>query len=594
MPSYIAPLQDIGFLLHDVMKVQDSDVPGYGDLDRDFTSAILSEAAKLAQEVLAPLNAAGDTHGCRLEDGRVTTPPGFRQAFDTIRRDGWTSLDCDTNYGGQGLPRLMNIAVEEFFLAANVSFDMYQGLTHAAFSTIHRYGTDEQKALYLPRLAACDWTGTMNLTEPQCGTDLGLVRTRATMQPDGSYQISGEKIFITAGDHDLAENIIHLVLARAPGGEGGTKGLSLFIVPKVLVNKDGSLGERNRVTTTRIETKMGIHGSATCALDYDGASGWLLGPLHGGMAAMFTMMNEARLGVGLQGCAQASAAYQKAAAYARERLQGRAVTGAVNPDGPADPLIVHPDIRRLLMDQKSFIEGARALVLWGASLIDRAERHEDAAERKEADGLVSLLIPVIKGFLTDRGFDSCVAAQQVWGGHGYIEENGLSQFVRDARIAMIYEGANGIQALDLVGRKLPSDGGRHVMALFGLIEREIATDGDSRLATLAEPLQQAFASVQAAVMFFVKKGLKDPNAALAGSTDFLHLTGHVLLGLMWLRMARASCAALDAGTGDAAFHQAKLITARYYMARQLPACAAHLARIVSDAEPVMSLSAEQF
>ncbi len=591
MPSYTAPAKDMQFLLHDVLKVSASDVPGYGDLDQGFTAAVLEEAGKVASEVLAPLNAVGDKEGCHLENGVVRTPKGFDAAFKAMKEGGWTALDCDPEYGGQGLPYLMGTAVGEIFVSANMAFNMYQGLTHGAYSAIHVHGTAEQKAKYLPKMVSCDWTGTMNLTEPHCGTDLGLMRTKAEPQADGSYKITGQKIFISAGEHDLAENIIHLVLAKAPGGGEGTKGISLFIVPKFLVNDDGSLGQRNSLSCGKIEEKMGIHGNATCVMNYDGATGWLLGDLHKGMRAMFTMMNEARLGVGLQGYAQAEAAYQNALAYAKDRLQGRAITGVENPDGPADPLIVHPDIRRNLMDQKSFVEGARALTFWAAHLIDRSHRLDDAA----AEGLVSLMIPVIKGFQTDKGFDMAVAAQQVYGGHGYIEEWGMSQFARDARIAMIYEGANGVQALDLVGRKLAQDGGKHVMAFFEMVKAECkAHDGDDRMKGFTDALKLASKQLQQAGMFFMQQGMKNPNAALSGSYDFMHLMGHVCLGLMWTRMAKAAYAALDAGAADKDFYQTKIATGRYYMARQLPACAMHLARIETGADPVMALAAEAF
>jgi alkylation response protein AidB-like acyl-CoA dehydrogenase len=574
-----------------VLKIDASDIPGYADLDPGFTAAVLEEAGKLATDVLEPLNAVGDREGCTLENGVVRTPTGFKAAFDQLREGGWPALDCDPAYGGQGLPYLMGTAVGEILVSANMAFNMYQGLTHGAYSAIHAHGTEAQKALYLPKMVTCDWTGTMNLTEPHCGTDLGLMRTKAEPQADGSYKITGTKIFISAGEHDMADNIIHLVLAKAPGGGEGTKGISLFIVPKFLVNADGSLGARNSLAVGKVEHKMGIHGNATCVMNYDGATGYLLGDLHKGMRAMFTMMNEARLGVGLQGYAVAEAAYQNAVAYARDRLQGRAITGAENPSGPADPLIVHPDIRRSLMDQKSFVEGARALTLWAASLIDRGHRTGDAA----AEGLVSLMIPVIKGFQTDRGFEMAVQAQQVWGGHGYIEDNGVSQFVRDARIAQIYEGANGVQALDLVGRKLTQDGGKHVMAFFEMVKAECkAHDADPRMAAFTEPLKQASKAMQAAGMFFMQNGMKNPNAALAGSYDFMLMMGHVCMGLMWTRMAAAASQALDAGGGDDAFLTTKIATGRYYMSRQLPACAMHLARIESGADPVMALAAEAF
>ncbi|MFP5509578.1 MAG: acyl-CoA dehydrogenase C-terminal domain-containing protein [Alphaproteobacteria bacterium] len=592
MPSYTAPVKDLQFVLHDLLKVSASDIPGYGDLETSFTAAVLEEAGKLTSEVLAPLNAVGDVEGCKLENGVVRTPTGFKAAFDQVRAGGWTGLDMPEQYGGQGMPYVMGTAVGEMFSAANQAFTMYQGLTHGAASAILAHGTDAQKDMYLPKMVSCDWTGTMNLTEPHCGTDLGLMRTKAVPQEDGTYKISGQKIFISAGDHDMADNIIHLVLAKIPGGPEGIKGVSLFIVPKILVNADGSLGARNGVSVGKIEEKMGIHGNSTCVMNYDEATGYLLGEAHKGMRAMFTMMNEARIGVGMQGMAQADVAFQNALAYAKDRLQGRDVTGVKNPDGPADPLIVHPDIRRALMDQKSFVEGARAFMLWGASLIDRAHRNNDAA----ADGLISLMTPVIKGFLTDEGYDMTVKAQQVYGGHGYIEEWGMSQFTRDARIAMIYEGANGVQALDLVGRKLATDGGKHAMAFFEMVKTFIKeNEGNEALETdFLDPLKAASKDLQSAMMYFMQNGMKNPNNALSGSYDFMHLFGHVCLGLMWAQMAKAAHEALQAGTEDVTFYETKLATGRYYMARRLPATALHLARINTGAQTVMALEAANF
>ncbi|MBV2358457.1 acyl-CoA dehydrogenase C-terminal domain-containing protein [Thalassococcus sp. CAU 1522] len=593
MPSYKAPVTDQMFVLHDVLKIAETDIPGYEDLDRDTTAAILDEAAKLAENVLAPLNPVGDTEGCKLENGVVRTPKGFLEAFDQMREGGWTALDCDPEYGGQGLPYVVATAVGEQFSAANMAFNMYPGLTHGAYSAIHAHGSDEQKATFLPKMVTCEWTGTMNLTEPHCGTDLGLMRTKAVPQDDGSYKITGQKIFISAGDHDMSENVIHLVLAKIPGGPEGIKGVSLFIVPKFLVNADGSLGARNAVSVGKIEEKMGIHGNSTCVMNYDEATGYLIGEAHKGMRAMFTMMNEARLGVGLQGYAQADVAFQNALEYAKDRLQGRDVTGTKNPDGPADPLIVHPDIRRNLMDQKSFVEGARAFVYWGAQMIDRAHKKNDA----DADGLISLLTPVIKGFLTDRGFECATNAQQVYGGHGYIEEWGMSQFARDARIAMIYEGANGVQALDLVGRKLAQDGGKHVMAFFDMVKTFIAENkgqDDEFDAAFLEPLKAASKDLQTAGMYFMAEGMKNPNNALSGSYDFMHLFGHVCLGLMWSRMALAAKAKLAEGGGDTAFYETKIATGRYYMARSLPMTATHLSRIQSGADTVMALDAANF
>ncbi|MBP7002027.1 acyl-CoA dehydrogenase C-terminal domain-containing protein [Amaricoccus sp.] len=585
MTAYTPPLTDLEFILHDVLGISALPTPGFADLDRETTAAIFEEAGKLARDVLAPLNAVGDREGCRLENGVVRTPEGFKAAYDAVAEGGWIGIDLAEEYGGQGMPHILNTAIGTMHAAANMALNMYWGLSHGAYNAIAAHASDELKARWLPKLVTGEWSGTMNLTEPHCGTDLGLLRTKAEPQADGSYRVTGQKIFISAGEHDLTENIVHLVLARIPGAPEGVKGISLLIVPKFLVTEDGALGERNGVSCGKIEEKMGIHGNATCVMNYDGATGWLVGEPHKGLRAMFTMMNEARLAVGAQGLAQGDAAYQIAAAYARERLQGRAVGKPANPAGPADPLIVHPDVRRALMDQRAFIEGGRAFLLWAASLIDQAQRTGDAG----AEGLVSLLTPVVKGFLTDKGFEGAVQAQQLFGGHGYIEETGASQFVRDARIAMIYEGANGVQALDLVGRKLGADGGRHVMAFFEIVKgfiRESA--GEEGMAEFVEPLKAASKDLQAAATFFVQKGMKDPNEALAGSTDFLHLFGLVGLGLMWARMARAALGR------DDDFGRAKLATARYYMARTLPETGLRLARIQSGAGPVMALPAEAF
>ncbi len=592
MPIYTPPQKDMEFILHDVLKVHESTTPGYNELEPDFTGAILEEAAKIARDVMAPLNEVGDREGCTLENGVVRTPTGFQDAFDTLREGGWTGLDCDPEYGGQGMPYVLNAAVGEMQAGANMSLNMYPGLTHGAYSAIHAHASDTLKTKFLPKMVTCEWTGTMNLTEPHCGTDLGLLRTKAEPQDDGSYKLTGQKIFISAGEHDMAENIIHLVLAKIPGGPEGVKGISLFIVPKFLVKEDGTLGARNGVACGNLEEKMGIHGNSTCVMNFDDAEGYLVGEAHNGLRAMFTMMNEARVGVGLQGLSQAQAAYSNAVEYARDRLQGRAVTGTENPEGPADPLIVHPDIRRALMDQKAFIEAGRAFLLWGATMIDAHHRSDD----KAANGLVSLLTPVMKGFLTDKGFECTVQAQQVFGGHGYIEEQGMSQFVRDARITMIYEGANGVQALDLVGRKLASGGGKNVMAFFELIKGFIKENETNEVLKddFLAPLKAASKDLQAASMFFMQHGMKDPNAALAGSTDFLHLFGHTCLGLMWAQMAKAAQESLDAGTADEKFMQNKLVTGRYYMQRLLPETGLRLARIMSGAAPVMALAAEDF
>ena len=593
MSVYKAPLRDMEFIFQDVLNVQNLEIPGYQDLDNEFIKSILNEAGKICSDILFPLNHVGDSQGCTLENGIVRTPAGFKEAFDKIREDGWTTIDCDKEYGGQGLPYILGTAIGEMMASSNMAFGMYHGLTHGAYSAIHTHGNDQQKSKYLPKLVNCEWTGTMNLTEPQCGTDLGLMRTKSVLQKDGTYKITGQKIFISAGDHDLSENIIHLVLAKIPGGPEGIKGISMFIVPKFLVKEDGSLGERNNLSVGKIEDKMGIHGNSTCVMNYDGATGFLIGDEHKGMRAMFTMMNEARLGVGLQGYSQAEIAFQNATAYSKDRLQGRNFLGKSNKEDPADPIIVHPDIRRSLLDQKSFVEGARAFTFWGAQLIDAASRSND----QTANGLISLLTPVIKGFLTDKGFEMTVQAQQIFGGHGYIEEWGMSQYVRDARIAMIYEGANGIQALDLVGRKLPQDNGKYILEFFALITKFLKENGslDSNFQSdFLEPLSKAISDLQSAGEYFLKNGQKNPLNVLAGSNDFMHLFGHVCLGYMWARMAKSALNCLSSNTDDVAFYETKLKTGRYYMRRHLPATSLHLTRIRSGAECVMALEPDGF
>jgi acyl-CoA dehydrogenase len=592
MPSYTPPTKDLQFLLHEVFKVSEQTIPGYAELDRDFTAAVFEEAGKIASEVLAPLNKVGDTEGCRLENGVLRTPTGFKEAYAQMCEGGWNALDADPAYGGQGMPAILNLSTGEMFSSANMAFQMYAGLTHGAISALYAHASDDQKATYLPKMIEGRWTGTMNLTEPQCGTDLGLIRTKAEPQADGTYRITGQKIWISAGEHDMSDNIVHLVLAKIPGGPEGVKGISLFIVPKFLVNEDGSLGQRNALSCGGLEEKMGIHGNATCVMNYDGATGFLVGEAHKGMRAMFTMMNEARLLVGMQGYSQGSVAYQNALAFAKDRLQGRDVTGAKNPNGPADPIIVHPDVRRNLMDQKSFVEGARAFALWGATLIDRSHRQNDA----EAEALISLLTPVIKGFLTDKGFETTVLAQQTLGGSGFTQEWGLEQFVRDARITMIYEGTNGVQSLDLVGRKLSLNGGRTIMGFFEMVKAFLKeNEGNAVLEQgFLAPLKQGSKDLQSAAMYFMAEGMKNPDNALSGSYDFMHLFGHVCLGLMWAKIAKAAAEALEAGAGDRDFLETKIATGRYYMARQMPATGLHLARIQSGAVPVMTLDAANF
>ncbi|SPJ31377.1 acyl-CoA dehydrogenase C-terminal domain-containing protein [Falsiruegeria mediterranea] len=592
MPTYTAPLRDIDFVLHEALKVSQADIPGYEDLTPDLTGPVLEEAGKIASNVLAPLNRVGDQEGTSLVDGKVQVPNGFPEAINVLREGGWTSLDLDVDYGGQGLPKLMHMAAGECFSSANHAMVMYGGLTHGAWNTIFAHGTEAQKHTYLPKMANCEWFGTMNLTEPNCGTDLGLMRTSAEPQDDGSYKITGTKIFISAGDHEMGDNIIHLVLAKIPGGPEGIKGVSLFIVPKYLVNDDDSLGERNAVRAGRLETKMGIHGNATCEMNFEGATGYLLGQPNKGMSAMFTLVNEARIGTGAQGYCIAEAAYQNAVAYARERLQMRAVTGPANPDGPADPIIVHPDIRRTLMDQRSFIEGARVFAYWCTMQADRVSRTDDAG----AQGLLSLVTPVFKAFSSDKGYEAATDAQQVLGGHGYIEEWGMSQFVRDVRIAKIYEGANGVQALDLVGRKLGADGGKHTMAygvmIKGLADRLIQNEALTDM--VGKPLMAGLGDFQSAGQYMMQNGMKDPNAALAGSTDFLHLMGHLTMGYMLALSAEAAQAALEAGTGDAAFYTQKLLTVRHYFNRHLPMTRMHLKRIQAGPETVMAPDAAAF
>jgi len=595
MPVYQAPLKEFSFLLREVLGLERlSNLSAYSSAGPDLLEAVLAEGAKICEEVLQPLNRVGDQQGCtRHEDGSVTTPDGFKAAYRTFVDGGWPSLSCDPEFGGQGMPVVLAMAFNEMITSSNMAFGMYPGLTHGVYEALHQHGSDELKRIYLPKLTSGEWTGTMNLTEPHCGTDLGLMRTKAAPQPDGSYKISGQKIFISAGEHDLAENIIHLVLAKIVGGPEGIKGVSLFLVPKFLFNADGGLGARNSVSCGSIEEKMGIHGNSTCVLNYDNAVGYLVGEEHKGMRAMFTMMNEARLGVGLQGLAVSEVAYQNAVIYAKDRLQGRALTGPAVPDKPADPLIVHPDIRRMLMNQKAFNEGARAFYLWIAVQADIVR--SGAADAGKADDYMALLTPVVKAYLTDQGFANSVNAQQIYGGHGYIAEQGMEQFVRDARIAMIYEGANGIQALDLVGRKLGMNGGRAVFAFFADIDALLAEcAGEAAMAEYCQPLKESRERLEQATLWFLENGMKSPDHLAAGSTDYLHLFALTALGMMWVRMARAAYAGLKAGTGDAGFYNAKLATGRYFMQRVMPDGAAMLTKIKTGADAMMALDAEAF
>ncbi|MBX3570519.1 MAG: acyl-CoA dehydrogenase C-terminal domain-containing protein [Rhizobiaceae bacterium] len=598
MPIYAAPVRDTLFVLNDVLGYErHANLPGFADASGDVLEAILGEGAKLAETVMLPTNRAGDMQGCkRAEDGSVTTPKGFKEAYDQYRDGGWMGLAVPAEYGGQGLPYCLHSAVGEYLVSGNMALMMYPGLTQGAIAAILVHGTQEQKQRFLPKMVEGAWTGTMNLTEPHCGTDLGLLRTRAVPQADGSYRISGQKIFISAGEHDMADNIIHLVLARIEGAPQGVKGISLFIVPKFIPDADGNPGTRNGVSCGSIEEKMGIHGNATCVMNYDEATGWLIGAENAGLKAMFVMMNEARLGVGLQGLSISEIAYQNAVAYAKERLQGRALSGPKAKDKPADPIIVHPDVRRALMTMRAFNEAGRALVLWTAIRSDVAHRSGDEADRQAADDAIGLLTPIVKGVLTDKGFEHAVMAQQIYGGHGYIEEHGMSQFVRDARIAMIYEGANGIQALDLVGRKLAANGGRAVQAFFKEVGAFCeAGRADEKLAPYTKGLKKGLNDLQAATMWLMQNAVAKPDNAGAASTDYMQLFGLVALGYMWGQMVKSAQEKLASGeAGDAAFYEAKLVTGRYFMERIMPETAAHLARISTGADTMMALPAEAF
>ena len=595
MARYTPPLRDMQFVMHELLDVENvlRTLPPHAETGRDLIDQVLEEGGKFCAEVLFPLNRNGDEEGCRwAEGGVVTTPQGFRQAWEQFKAGAWPTLTCDPEYGGQGLPLVVGIAFQEMMNSGSQAWAMYPGLTHGAYDCLHEHGTPEQKALYIPKLVSGDWMGTMCLTEPHCGTDLGLLRTRAEPQADGSHRITGTKIFISSGEHDLTENIVHLVLARLPDAPAGTKGISLFIVPKFIPNADGSLGARNGVKCARIEEKMGIHGNATCVIDLDGAAGWMVGEPNKGLNAMFVMMNAARIGVGMQSLGLLEVAYQNSLDYAKERLQMRSLSGPKAPDKPADPIIVHPDVRRMLLTQKAYAEGSRAFACWMALQADIANSHPDEAQRKDADDMLALLTPVVKAFLTDNGFHGANLAMQVYGGHGYIREWGMEQYVRDARINMIYEGTNTIQSLDLIGRKVLGDNGAKLRKFGKLVAALVEAEGTrDEMAEFVNPLADLGQKVEKLTMEIGMKALGNADEAGAAAVDYLRVIGHLVLGYFWARMARV---ALDhADSGDPVY-RSKLATARFYFAKLFPETASLIRTARTGAAPLMELDAELF
>ena len=597
MATYTAPLRDIRFVMHELLDSGSlSALPGYEQATPELMDAVIEEAGKLARDVLFPLNLSGDAEGCTYENGVVRTPKGFKEAYNQLIEGGWTSLACDPAYGGQGMPMLVSTVFEEMVSSANLAFGMYPGLSHGAYRALHAHASEDLKAAYLPRLVDGTWSGTMCLTEPQCGTDLGLIRTKAEPADDGSYRISGTKIFISAGEHDLTENIIHLVLAKLPGAPAGTKGISLFLVPKFLPNAEGGAGMRNGLMCGSIEHKMGIKASATAVMHFDDATGWLVGKPHAGMKAMFTMMNAARLAVGMQGLGVAETAYQSAAAYARDRRQGKSVAKGVPSREAADPIIVHPDVRRMLLEARSMVEAGRALSYWVGLELDRSEHHPDPATRQAADDLVALLTPIVKAALTDLGSEAANMAVQVLGGHGYVHEWGVEQLVRDARIAQIYEGTNGIQALDLVGRKMGQDMGRLLRSFFHPVSQFLDEHADDKeLASFVGPTAKAFGRLQQATLVIAQRGLARPEEAAAAATDYLRLFGYVAMAYMWCRMVQVAGEKLRAGAnGEAAFYEAKQDVGAFYMARVLPRHSVHFQGVMAGAETVVRMADAAF
>ncbi|MCJ2179054.1 acyl-CoA dehydrogenase C-terminal domain-containing protein [Novosphingobium album (ex Hu et al. 2023)] len=596
MQVYEAPLRDMKFVLHE-LHTDD----GFGNLEAleeftpDLVDAILEEAAKVAQEVLLPLNRSGDIEGCTLENGVVRTPKGFKEAYDLFREGGWCALASDPEWGGQGLPEQVNKMTEEMICSANLSFSLYPGLTHGGTTAIEGYASDELKQFYLPKMVSGEWSGTMCLTEPHCGTDLGMLRTKAVPQGDGSCKISGAKIFISAGEHDLTENIIHLVLARLPDAPEGVKGISLFLVPKYLPKDDGTPGPANGVSVAAIEHKMGLKASATCQLNFDESTGWLVGTPNKGMEAMFKMMNTERVSVGVQGLGVGEAAYQSAVWYAKERLQGRSLSGVKNPAGPADPIIVHPDVRRMLMTMRAYNEGCRAISGWVSRALDAEKFSTDPEVKQRAEDFIALMTPVVKALFTDLGFESANLSVQCYGGHGYIAESGVEQYARDARIAMIYEGTNGIQALDLVGRKLPAHMGRNLRSFFHPVSEFIAAHKeDANLGKMFEALEKAFGALQLSTATIAQNGMADPEEAAAAATDYLRLIGLVAMGYCFAKAALIAQGKLAEGTEEAGFYKAKLTTARFFFDRILPQATAAFLAIKSGKASMMEMETEAF